>query len=134
MADLLAAATLLLTVATVLYALWYQEIVTALDLPISDQKPDNRANHRKCRAVLWGKTVPLSVTTVILFLVNLPDTCKIVSNAVHHGFEIGTAAIQDYSAVKTSFVVVMLLLAFLAVHTIGKAIFLWRHVRELNPD
>src|SRR5258707_2921781 len=103
MGDLLAAATLLLTVATVLDALWYPEIVTSLDLPVSEHKPDNRPNYERCRSVFWLKTVPLSIITGILCVLNLPDTYGIVREAIHHAGAVGTAAIRDYSAIKTSY-------------------------------
>ena len=55
MSDLLAAASLLLTVLGVVYGTWYSEIITILDRPI-DVHPQNRGPIRQAvRSVLYSK-------------------------------------------------------------------------------
>jgi hypothetical protein len=130
MADLLAAASLLLTVITILYSLWYPEISGALKLPIDEHPRNNEEAYRKCRALLIWKTIPLSIVALVLFLINGRDALCIVGHALA---QLGATAVAPYSAVRTAFVVVVLVLAFLGGHTITAAIMLGNHVHKLNP-
>jgi hypothetical protein len=130
MADLLAAASLLLTVITILYSLWYPEISDALKLPIDEYPLNNEDAYRKCRALLIWKIIPLSIVATALVFINFPDARRIASDAVVH---FRTSRLFSYSAVRTAFVVVESVLAFLAGHTITAAIMLGNHVHKLNP-
>ena len=130
MADLLAAASLLLTVITILYSIWYPEISEALKLPIDEHPLNNKEAHGKCRALLISKVIPLAVVATALFLINFPDTWHIVSDGLA---QLHSPARAGYNAVRTAFVVVEVVLAFLAVHTIWAAKMLRQHVIKLNP-
>jgi hypothetical protein len=130
MADLLAAASLLLTVITILYSLWYPEISDALKLPIDEHPLNNEESHRKCRALLVWKIIPLSIVATALVFINLPDAWQIASGAAVH---FHTVPPVSYSAVRTAFVVVEFVLAFLAGHTLVATILLREHVKKLNP-
>ncbi|MEY2487738.1 MAG: hypothetical protein QOH39_3386 [Verrucomicrobiota bacterium] len=130
MTDLLAAASLLLTVITILYSIWYPEVSEALKLPIDEHPLNNKEAHGKCRALLMAKVIPLAIVATALCFINFPDTWEIVIDATA---QLRRPVHADYSAVRTAFVVVELVLAFLAVHTIWTAKMLRQQVIKLNP-
>jgi hypothetical protein len=130
MADLLAAASLLLTVITILYSLWYPEISAALRSSIADQPINNEKNYRICRPLLLWKSVPLAIFACGIFLINAWDALCIVS---HAWSQLRVTPAAAYSAVRTAFVVVVIVLAFLGGHTIAAAIRLGRHTHRLYP-
>ena len=130
MADLLAAGSLLLTVITILYSIWYNEITQASNRPI-DLSPQNNKKHLiECNKLYFGKALPLAVLSVILFCVNLPDAIRIVVFACS---QIGQKSRAEYSAVNTTYVVVTLILAFLAIHTFLTAKTLRNHLAKMKP-
>lgn len=130
MADLLAAGSLLLTVVTILYSIWYPEIVEALKRRI-DQNPANRKkDYGECRAVLVRKTIPLASAASALFAISVPDVVKIIRYAFS---QVGEKEPASYSAVNTTYVLVTLILGFLALHTISASITLAKHVHRMNP-
>jgi hypothetical protein len=130
MADLLAAASLLLTVVTILYSIWYPEVSEALKLPIDPHPLNNKDAHAKCRALFRWKVFPLAIVATALCFVNFPNALQIVTDGVA---QLHRPVRAGYSAVRTAFVVVEMVLAFLAVHTIWTAKLLRQHVIKLNP-
>jgi hypothetical protein len=130
MTDLLAAASLLLTVVTILYSLWYPEVSEALKLPIDPHPLNNKDAHSKCRGLLIGKVIPLAIVATALSVINFPDAWQIVTDAAA---QLRRPVRAGYSAVRTAFVVVEVVLAFLAAHTICTAKLLRQHVIKLNP-
>jgi hypothetical protein len=130
MTDLLAAASLLLTVVTILYSIWYPEVSEALKLPIDPHPLNNKDAHSKCRGLLIGKVIPLAIVATALCVINLPDAWQIVTDAVA---QLGQPVHSGYSAVRTAFVVVEVVLAFLAAHTVWTVKTLRRHVIKLDP-
>src|SRR5258708_30365740 len=69
-ADVLAAAALLLTLLGVLYALWFQEIQTAIQTPPKPVR--TKADFGAATAVLWTRAIPLATATLLDFLVFVP--------------------------------------------------------------
>src|SRR6516164_835382 len=103
MGDLLAAGSLLLTVVTILYSIWYPEISAATATKVDDLPANNKAAYLECRNVLWWKTIPLCVIATALCLINLPDALKILFYAIS---QISSVRHAHYSAVNTTFVIV----------------------------
>lgn len=130
MSDLLAAASLLLTVVTILYSLWYPEITAAIGRKADIHAANRTSAYKESRAVLIWKTIPLSVVATLLCAINIPDAFDIICYSLA---QLHTEAHARYDAVKTIFVVVTILLLFLAIHTIVAAIKLGLNVRKLNP-
>ena len=130
MADLLSATTLLLTVITILYSLWYTEITNACALSVDDKAENRREVYIEARRVLWSKAIPLTIAALVLFVVNVPDGYLIAQHAAN---TLWTKTNAPYSAVRTTFGAVLTVLGFLAGHTFCSASALWGHVRKLNP-
>jgi hypothetical protein len=130
MSDLLSASTLLLTVMTILYSLWYTEITNACALRVDDKAENRREAYIEARRVLWSKAIPLTIAALVLFAVNLPDGYAIAQHAAN---ALWTKTNAPYNAVRTTFVAVLTVLGFLAGHTFCSANALCGHVRKLNP-
>lgn len=130
MSDLLSATSLLLTVITILYSLWYTEIMNACGLAVDDKRANRKQSYADARGVLWSKAIPLAIAALALFFINLPDGYAIARHALD---VLQAKANVSYSAVRTTFVTVLAVLAFLAVHTLYSACALGTHVRKLNP-
>jgi hypothetical protein len=133
MSDLLAAASLLLTVVAIIYGLWQPEIAAALKYPVSSQKVDNKRLHKKAKSILLTKAFPLAVIATTLLLINFPDAATITLEALKRANVKRWSALHEFSAVRTSFVMVTCVLGVLAVHTAVSAIHLKLHVRRLRP-
>ena len=132
MADLLAAASLLLTVVTILYSLWYSEIQQALETPIKDLGANRRSDHEKCRRVFLWKALPLALAATALLVINLPDAIELATHAASQVF-VEPRLRAAYSAVNASFLGVIVVLGLLFTHTVTTCVGLARHVRKLNP-
>jgi hypothetical protein len=118
MSDLLSAASLLLAVIAVLYGLWYPELLKALDTPIAKFREDRLSDRNVVRAALAHKSRPLMVASVGMAAVFLPDTFGVLYNTWFELLSHRLAAIRQYDAVQTSFVVVEMVLLGLAVHLV----------------
>jgi flagellar biosynthesis protein FlhB len=130
MSDLLSAATLLITVITFLYSSWFPEITEASKRVIKPHADDRKNDYQECRAIL-NKTIFLCVVTILLFFINLPDTVGILVDAIR---QLASDQKEPYSAIATTFTVVEIIIAFLAVHLFRKAFDLGRHVSKLKPN
>ena len=130
MADLLAAASLLLTVTTILYSLWYTEINEASKRDVKKLGANRNKDYSECHRVLAWKTTPLCIVAVGLLAINLPDATEIIRHAFEQLHAVHAAR---YDAVRTTFVAVYLVLAFLTGHTVKAFVTLAVHVFELNP-
>jgi hypothetical protein len=130
MADLLAACSLLLTVFTILYSLWYPEILDASKRNVDLHAANRADDYKECRTVFLWKALPLAVGSIGLFLLNLPVAYDILSYAI---WQISVTPRAAYDAVQATFVAVAATLGFLATHTLVAAIALGKHVSKLNP-
>jgi hypothetical protein len=124
--DLLSAASLLLTVLTILYSLWYPEINNASDLPVDDHSANRKLPHEQARGVFLTKALPLSIATLALFVTATPPALDIMRHPFVRNFAL-------YDAVSTIFVAVVAVLLFLSGHIVKSAWKLGAHVHELNP-
>jgi hypothetical protein len=133
MADLLAAGSLLLTVITILYSLWYQEIVEASKREIDALAENRKDDYEECRRIFRWKMLPLCCASAALFLINLPIALQIVLSAVQSLSEGHSVSCGTEDAVKATFAVVVGVLLFLLCHTLGSALGLAFHVWKLDP-
>ena len=132
MADLLAAASLLLTVVTILYSLWHPEIQRALETPIKDKGANRKGDYENCRRVFLSKALPLAFAAAALLIINLPDALALAKHAAAQLF-VKSQARAEYSAVSASFLGVILVLVLLFTHTLVTCVALGLRVRKLDP-
>jgi len=104
MADLLSAATLLLTVLTILYGLWYDEITKALDTRIESDPRDRSRSYHMLRSVLYNRAIPLTLAAWFLTVTFAPDTISIILSTIENIGTRGISALTNYSAVATALV------------------------------
>jgi hypothetical protein len=133
MGDLLASASLLLTLIGLLYALWYPEIVQALDIKKKPHPQDRIHDHKRVKDVFFSRAVPLAVAAVALTTVFTPALLKIVFNSGRHAFTTGWRAILDYDPVSTSLVLITIGSGLFSWHLVALVRKLHKHVRLLNP-
>jgi len=126
MADLLSAASLLLTVLTILYSLWYPEISAASRSNVDRYSANRKIAHREARTIFVAKALPLCLATLALFLATVPPVLAIV----HRPF---ARDVDSYDAVATIFVAVAAVFLFLSGHTLNAAWQLGKQVWKLNP-
>lgn len=133
MPDLLAAGSLLLTVITILYSLWYPEIVEASKREIDVLAANRKDDYEACRGIFRWKMLPLCFASVGLFAINVPIAVGIVGSAVRWLSAGHFVSYEAEDAVKATFVTVVGVLLFLACHTIAAAWRLAYHVWRLDP-
>jgi hypothetical protein len=133
MSDLLSSASLLLTLIALLYGMWYQEIVAAIDTFVDDQPADRKPGYDRARGVYLTKAMPLAVAAVILTLVFTPETIKVMIGSLEHARADGWRAIYDYDAVSTSLILVTLGSGFFAGHLVWSVSELTKKIGKLNP-
>lgn len=122
MNDLLSSASLLLTIITVLYSLWYKEIVDALNIPIPQHKEDRTPCIKEIKLVLFHKAMPLSLASAVIGIINLPPAIEIAHFSVKNLISKGFQSINDYCPVRTSYEFVVILMIYITIHTIKNTI------------
>ena len=133
MSDLLSAASLLLTALTIIYGLWYPQMVTVLDITPPDHREDRIKPYREVHQVIKTRAVPLLVISGLLTLVFLPDSWRLVCLSLRDFSSRRFASVQDYDAIATSFVLVTCLLGFLTAHLFAVTAQLLRLLSRLKP-
>lgn len=134
MSDLLSSASLLLTLIALLYGMWYQEIVQAIDTIVQPQPRDRVQDYQRANGVYLTKAMPLAVAAIVLTLVFAPDSVRILFVSANHARQYGWRAIYDYDAVSTSLALVTLGSGFFASHLLSSTRRLGQKVRDLNPN
>lgn len=134
MGDLLAAASLLLTVVGVIYGIWYGEISAAIDdgakLPPRIHPEDRAAPLRNLRRVLLSKAIPLSIASLCVAFVYLPPSFHLVEQFVNGCLDQGPKILLHYDPIGTSFIVVELFSISLACLSFARAWVLWKLTRS----
>ena len=131
MGDLLSAASLLLAVVRIFYGLWYGDISESLSLPIPPHKEDRVPVRQRVRHALYGKALPIVLTSLPSAIIFLPDTISIVDESIGRASSDFSGAIASYDAVRTAFCFVVLLLVALGVYASVLAIRLKGRLREI---
>lgn len=132
MADLLSAASLLLAIVSVLYGLWYAEIVAAADFQVPPHAEDRVKPFGVVRGVRWGKAIPVALAACLVAAVFLPDTLLIAAKSAKLYADNGFTGDLTYDAVSTSFCVVEAFAIALAVHTVRLARKVSHKARQLS--
>jgi hypothetical protein len=118
MADLLSAASLLLTVLGIVFGAWYPEIVKAREEAVSAQYVDRVAVRRMVRTALYAKALPLALAATILTALFFPDAKTIARGAYGSFMVSGWDAFDKYDAVEAAFCLVVALAGLLAAYLI----------------
>ena len=118
MGDLLAAASLLATVVTILYSLWYPELTKTLDIKPARFHDDNVLLHREVTRKLFGKAIPLCLLAIAVALVFLPDAWKICSETLGGYRADGFDQLKRYDAIRTAIVLVVVISFLLAAYVL----------------
>jgi hypothetical protein len=132
MADLLSAATLLLTVLGVVYSAWYPEITAALAEPIPDNAPNRGPVRRRVKSALYRKALPLALAAGALTALFIPDTVKIAFKGMEEFRTAGCAAFEKYDAVAAAFSLVVILSAALAAYLFSLVFCLCAKLKTIN--
>jgi len=106
MGDILSAASLLLTIVTVLYALWYQELMSALEIEVPTHREDRPAPLSRINSILYSRAVPLFVSSILVSVVFIPDVINILREVFRAWIQAG-GDIPSYSSVKTAICIVV---------------------------
>lgn len=132
MGDLLSAASLLLAVVGIFFGLWYGEITESLALSISPHIEDRPPERRRVKVALYGKALPIALTSVPSTLIFLPDGIFIVSDAIAFVLSSPCKALASYDAVRTTFCFIVLLLAGLGAYATILVIRLRHKLAEID--
>lgn len=116
MGDLLSAASLLLTIITVLYGLWNPAIKATLDTQVPVFKAQAIKPLQEIKSVIWRQAVPLALAAFTIALVFAKDAVSLCSKSWRSYMTLGVReTLAKYDAVGTAFVLVVLLSLALAV-------------------
>jgi hypothetical protein len=126
--DVLAAASLVVTAVTLLYAAWYEHVQQALGIERPRFRADRDPSIRRLRAVLWSRAVPCGVASVLMSLVFAPDAIRVGWDAVT-----GSQG-RSYDVVKAAYLAVWLLSTGLAVAAASSVLTLARRVRLFEQE
>jgi hypothetical protein len=128
--DLLSAASLLATIISLLYSIWYGEIKEAQGAEIALQKADRGPAIERVRATLWYRAVPLLGSAGLLVVILLPSTIEIILSTWEACFGPGTRL--SYNPVEACFVAVYLVIIMLAAVTVFAVYGLASQLRKLR--
>lgn len=133
MGELLSAASLLLTIVTVLYALWYPEIVEGLNIKIPKHEEDWPGPSKKIETLIRSKVIPLFVSSMLVSIVFIPDAISIIKEAYWVWMHAENPA-SKYSSVKTAFTLVVLFSVYLWLQVSSILIKLISKKRKMNNN
>jgi hypothetical protein len=117
--DLLAAGSLILTVLTVLYSIWYPNAQEKLALVLPTHYQDAVQELTEIRQALVGQTIPLFIAALAATLIFLPRAIGVLVGSVGDLANHGLAAVSDYDPIQTTFVFVVAFTGFLAWQALG---------------
>jgi hypothetical protein len=128
--DLLSAASLLATIISLLYAIWYSEIKEAQKTKVAFQKTDRAPDIGRVRATLRYRAFPLLGSDALLALILLPSTVDIIWDTWEACFE--SSGRRSYDPVEACFIAVFLFVVILAVVIVREVCDLRSLLRKLN--
>ncbi len=132
LSDLLSAASLLLTVAGILFGLWYPNITEALATEVKKYKADNVRACKVVSNVLWSRALPLTLIAVPLGLIFLPDAISVTAETLAC-LRFGSAGHRcRYDAIGTAFCLVVVASLALGLNTARLSMKLLAHRLRLG--
>jgi len=130
MDSLLTAASVLLALVGVVYALWYEELKQAIEREMPRHLADRETILSHLRSVYWSRAVPLTVASISVTLVFVPPALDIVADSAQQYVRYGIANIKNYDATATSVVLIEVFLIMLSVQVSATMVRLNRHIRK----
>ncbi len=113
MSDILSAISLFLAVLGLLYSTWYSALEIALNIELPKYKKDRGPALDTLNSTFYTKSLPLTISSIIISIIVLPDILKTLAEAISILFENGRIVFRYYDSVKTLFIgIYVLLLAF----------------------
>ena len=131
MNELLTAASVLLAITGVLYALWHDDIVDATAMDMPKHKEDRDEFKKRILSVLLSRAVPLSLSTLCIALVYLPPSISIFKFSLSYYIYFGFDNFANYDPIATSFVLVEVFTLALSVQSL---IYVWRLYSKLRDS
>ncbi|MCD1169565.1 hypothetical protein B4939_04060 [Vibrio cholerae] len=117
MGDLLSASSLLMATVTILFSLWYGEIVSILGKPKSKHSADNVGLLKEVKRVLFSKAILLVLMSLSVSLTFAPNAWVIISESWKLFKVQGFPTLETYSAVNTAFSLVFFICVGLTIYT-----------------
>lgn len=117
MGYLLSASSLLMATVTILFSLWYGEIVSILGKPKSKHSADNVGLLKEVKRVLFSKAILLVLMSLSVSLTFAPNAWVIISESWKLFKEQGFPTLETYSAVNTAFSLVFFICVGLTIYT-----------------
>lgn len=118
MNELLTAASVLLAITGVLYALWHDDIVSAISMVMPKHREDRGGFEKKLKSVLWSRAIPLMLATLCIMLVYLPPSIGIIASSFQGYSSLGFENFRNYDPIATSFVLVEVFTSVLAIQSV----------------
>lgn len=131
MGDKLSAASLLLTIAGVIYSIWYPQLDAALKTKVPLHAPDRALPRGELTVCLKTRAIPLFLASLALFFVFLPDGISLALKSAKHYSQTGLQTLAQYDSVSTAFCLVVLLSATMSFHLARTVLRLTRLRRQL---
>jgi hypothetical protein len=129
MDSLLTAASVLLALIGVVYALWYEELKQAIEREMPRHHEDREPILIHLRSVYWSRAVPLTLASISVTAVFVPPAIDIVVESAQQYARYGIRNIGNYDAVATSIVLIEVFLIMLSVQVTATMVRLRRHIR-----
>lgn len=110
MGNELSSASLLLTIVTILYSIWYQEINNGKNISPELHQEDNKSKFEKVQIIFWQRAFILVLITSILSLILLPDVIMIISNSLKIYGSSNYSFLGNYNSAITTFCLIEVVL------------------------
>ncbi|WP_421315098.1 hypothetical protein [Aeromonas veronii] len=118
MSDLLSASSLLMATVTILFSLWYGEIISILNKPKSKHSVDNAGLLKEVKRVLFSKAILLVMMSFSVSLTFAPNAWVILSKSWEIFKKQGFPTLETYNAVNTAFSLVFFICVGLTIYTL----------------
>ncbi|WP_419173417.1 hypothetical protein [Halobacteriovorax sp.] len=134
MSDLLSASSLLMATITILFSLWYGEIVSVLDKPKEKHNADNVGLLKEVKSVLFSKAILLVLMSLSVTLIFAPNALMIMVESFDLLKKQGLPTFETYSAVNTAFSLVFFICLGITVYTLVLLFQLVARWKELKQN
>lgn len=131
MADILSATSLLLTIITVLYGLWYGEINEAINIKVSKHKEDNKCALDQVESILKFKANPLFIACLILVGTMIAEVVPIVRDGIRIIIKYRLQCFQYYDSVRMIYCIVCLFTFAILLYVSIAVYKLWNNKKKL---
>jgi hypothetical protein len=132
MSDILSATSLILTIITVLYGLWYEEINNAINIKSASHKDDNKQAIEQVEKTLIYKAIPLFIACLMLTCIMIVEVIPIIYDSVVFTVKYKFSCFRYYDSVKMIYFIVFLFSLAILVYTFTAAWCLCKKKKQLG--